>query len=374
MKTIKSFFKKEIVLIVAWVLALLSMFFVHPSAAYLDYIDFRSLGILWCLMVIMQGYSKDGVFKRIGSKLLGITKSTRELVLVLVGLCFFFSMFITNDVALITFVPFAILLLKEINRKDLLIPVVVLQTVAANLGSMMTPVGNPQNLCLYGLMDMSIGHFLLLLLPYTAASFVMLLVCVFLLRGNTKISCEVECAPEKLSPFRMILFSGLFVVALLTVLRFIPYQVTVLLVLIFMLIFEREAIKKVDYALLFTFVGFFIFTGNMGHIDVIKDWLSGIVAGNEVIVGVLASQVISNVPAALLLSGFSSDLSSLTIGVDLGGLGTLIASMASLISYKFYAAEDCSEKGKYVLFFTVINIVFLVVLLGLTKTMPGIAS
>lgn len=367
MKKIIRFIKKETVLSVAWALAVLSAFWIKPSASYFEYIDWRSLGILWSLMAIMQGLKSNGVFEAIGWKLLHKTKKVWQLALVLIFLCFFTSMFITNDVALITFVPFTVMILINCQKEDIMIPIVVLQTIAANLGSMLTPIGNPQNLYLYGISDLSLKDFIYWMLPYSVVSGVLLLLGLVTIKGKS--DSIVEEKHPKREPkengkkaFRIISYLALFVFSLLVVARIFPYEYLVMVVIVVIGYFEYHVLFQVDYYLLLTFVGFFIFTGNMGHIEMVKNLLQELVGGKEMIVGILASQGISNVPAALLLSGFTNDYKSLLLGVNIGGLGTLIASMASLISYKFYVNQYPNKKGKYFIWFTVMNIIFLVIL------------
>lgn len=362
--------KKDTVLVAAWLLAVLSAFFVHPGPEYAGYIDLRTLGILWALMLIIQGWNREGVFDSIGKWMLGCIRSVRMLIFALVFICFISSMLITNDVALITFVPFAIMLLENMGRRDLTISVIVLQTVAANLGSMLTPIGNPQNLYLYGLSGMSAFELVNLMLPYTLMSAVLLIVCVFIMTGVKKADSAGSltgqpadrAADGSQSRRRSIIYLFLFIFMLLGVLRLLPWIIPVLAAAAVILAVDRSLLLKADYALLATFTGFFIFTGNMGRIPSISDFLQGMISGREVPVAVLLSQVISNVPAALLLSGFTTDHSSLLIGVDLGGLGTLIASMASLISWKAYAGVENASKGRYLTVFTLVNLVFLSVL------------
>lgn len=369
MKKILTFIKKETVLTVAWALAALSAFWVRPGACYFDYIDFRSLGILWSLMAIMQGLKCNGVFGAIGWKLLEKTRKVGELVAVLVFLCFFTAMFITNDVALITFVPFTVMMLVNCRKEELMIPVIVLQTIAANLGSMLTPIGNPQNLYLYGLSGLSIREFLLYMLPFSAVSAVLLLAALALIRGKEQKIRAGEHSKgvrkyDKKRTLRITVYLALFIFSLLVVVHVVPCCFLVISVLILLFVLEKRVLLDIDYALLFTFIGFFIFTGNMGNVDIIKEFLQHLVAGREVFVGILTSQCISNVPAALLLSGFTTDYKSLLLGVNLGGLGTLIASMASLISYKFLVNQYPDKKGRYMLWFTIANIVFLLILSG----------
>lgn len=369
MKKILTFIKKETVLTVAWALAALSAFWVRPGACYFDYIDFRSLGILWSLMAIMQGLKCNGVFEAIGWKLLEKTRKVGELVAVLVFLCFFTAMFITNDVALITFVPFTVMMLINCRKEELMIPVIVLQTIAANLGSMLTPIGNPQNLYLYGLSGLSIREFLLYMLPFSAVSAVLLLAALALIRGKEQKIRAGEHSKgvrkyDKKRILRITVYLALFIFSLLVVVHVVPCCFLVISVLILLFVLEKRVLLDIDYALLFTFIGFFIFTGNMGNVDIIKEFLQHLVAGREVFVGILTSQCISNVPAALLLSGFTTDYKSLLLGVNLGGLGTLIASMASLISYKFLVNQYPDKKGRYMLWFTIANIIFLLILSG----------
>lgn len=365
-KKLISFVKKETVLVIATILAVISAFFVPPTAAYIDYIDWRVLGILLSLMVVMAGLQKNGLFDRIGTALLSKTESTRQLSLVLVFLCFFFGMLITNDVALLTFVPFAMLTLQKCGQEKLLIPVIVLQTLAANLGSMLTPIGNPQNLYLYNLSGMSIGEFLQCMLPYTAISGILILAVILVMtRKKEKLENVLEEKPAEKDVkiwHKNMVYITLFLLCILVVVRVLPYYMVLLVILLLTFSMDRKVLRNVDYCLLLTFISFFVFTGNIGNIPQIKETLQQLVSGREVRIGILSSQVISNVPAALLLSGFTSDYKTLLEGVNIGGLGTLIASMASLISYKIYAHQYNETKGKYFLWFTAANLFFLAVL------------
>ena len=367
------------VLAVAWVLAIASAFFVHPDAKYSSYIDLRTLGILWALMVVVKGLEKNQVFEILAKKLIHKVHSAYQLALVLIGLCFFSSMFITNDVSLITFVPFAILILNECELKEMILPVVVFQTVAANLGSMLTPIGNPQNLYLYGVMKISVLDFVKILLPYTLASLVIIVVfSLFLPKKKEKLVlhrrsnhdvCEAEMPVQSdINLLHIGIYSALFVISLLAVGRIIPYYVAAAAVLAVVLVLDREVISRADYILLLTFVGFFIFTGNMARIESVHSFLSEIIEGRVLLVSVISSQFISNVPSALLLSDFTNNYKELLLGVNFGGLGTLIASMASLISYKEFGNEFPQEKAKYLLYFTFVNVVFLFALMIVKMT------
>ena len=374
------FIKQETVLVVAVLLAALSALFVIPSKEYLSYIDWRVLGILLSLMIIMSGLKKTGLFDTIGSRLLEKTKNTRQLALMLVFLCFFLSMLITNDVALFTFVPFAMIILKKCRQEKLLIPVLVLQTIAANLGSMLTPIGNPQNLYLYNLSGMGMGEFISTMLPYTLVSGALLFAAVFICCKKepiTEVLPEPERGQDERQPVsetekirnavKNVVYLTLFVLSLFVVVRVISFEIVLLLVLLIAFYMDRKVLKQVDYCLLLTFIAFFIFTGNMGNITIIRDTLQQLVTGRELGIGIIASQAISNVPAALLLSGFTTNYRSLLIGVNIGGLGTLIASMASLISYKLFAKEYNDRKGSYFSWFTVANVIFLIILVLLAK-------
>ena len=371
-----GFIKKDTVLCVATTLAMVSAFFVKPTLNYVNYIDFRVLGILLSLMTVMAGLQRNGLFDMIGSSLLKRTKNTMQLSLVLVFLCFFFSMFITNDVSLITFVPFAMLTLRKCNQEKLLIPVIIVQTLAANLGSMLTPIGNPQNLYLYNLAEMKMSTFIGIIGPYTLTSGILLLLSVAVVcRKKEKIeftleenNSDHEIEKERLHLRRKThqknaVYMILFLMSLLVVVRVLPYYVAFIVVFVTVFIMDRQVLKTVDYSLILTFIAFFIFTRNIGEIETIRNVLQEFVSGREVGVGIAASQVISNVPAALLLSGFTRDYAKLLVGVNIGGLGTLIASMASLISYKIYAHHYNEQKGKYFRWFTIANVGYLAVLL-----------
>ncbi len=361
-----DFVKKETVLVVAGILAILSAFIVPPDLNYFSYIDWRVLGILLSLMLITAGLQKNGVFDVVGKKLLMHTKNTMQLMAILVFLCFFSSMFITNDVALLTFVPFALLILKKCGQEHLLIPVIVLQTIAANLGSMLTPIGNPQNLYLYQLSGFGFGEFVLYMLPYAVVAGILLAAAIIGLgRKKEVIVMDESCFGKTeivLNHKKIAIYLLLFLCSLLVVAHVLPYGAVLILVLVAVAVLDRDVLWQVDYCLLFTFIAFFIFTGNIGCMEKFQETLEMLVAGRELLAGILASQCISNVPAALLLSGFTGNIKGLLLGVNIGGLGTLIASMASLISYKIYAHNYNRTKGIYFLWFTISNLIFLFIL------------
>lgn len=368
MRHIIHFIKNETVLSIAAALAIVSSFFVTPDAQYISYIDFRTLALLFCLMAVVAGLQKTGVFNLLAENLLKRVHSVKGLTLILVMLCFFFSMFITNDVALIAFVPFTFAVLDMLGediKKQNIIFIVVMQTVAANLGSMLTPIGNPQNLYLHGISGLSIGEFVMIMLPYTVVSFVLLAVCSMLRKGKSNINIKFSekrriCGKEKTA-----VYTAMLALCMLTVARLIDYRITLVVVIVLTAVTDYKIFAKVDYTLLITFIAFFIFIGNMGRIPVFNNYIKSVIAGRECMTGILSSQLISNVPAALLLSGFTNNLKPLIVGVNLGGLGTLIASMASLISFKLIGRENKSIRGKYLLYFTVVNVIFLAILIGI---------
>lgn len=358
---IKEFVKKETVFTIAALLALISMFWVAPSAKYIDYIDFRVLSILFCLMLLVAGLRKQWIFRRLAEKLTTLVSGSKGLEMILVLLCFFSSMIITNDVALITFVPFALALMNGAGLKHRIIRVITLETIAANLGSMLTPIGNPQNLYLYNLSGMSFSEFIILMLPLASVSLLLLIIAV-LFGKNEKINVSFEKADMPISIPKLTVIAILFIICMGTVTRLIAWQISLICVLIVSLILFRNLFKEIDYYLLGTFTGFFIFIGNMQNIPTVSNLISNLITNRELLVSTVLSQIISNVPASMLLSGFTTNYKPLLFGVNIGGLGTLIASLASLISYKFYAVTKDSQKGKYLLTFTLWNLLFLVIL------------
>ena len=359
--------KKDPVFFISGILAIVSCFFVTPDAKYLEYIDFRVLAILFCMMLVVSELVILGVFDKLTNKLLSKVNSSRLVSLILVWLAFFMRMLLTNDVTLVTLVPFAIALMKSFDDRRTLTFTLILMTVATNLGSMQTPIGNPQNIYLYTYYNMEIGHFLALVLPYSLCSLVLVTIAVFILCKDMKVQHEKEKEQKKISVLKLAICAVLFVLSLLVVLRVIHFLIAFAVLTVVMLIMDRKAFKGVDYTLLITFVFFFVFVGNMGRIDAVYEVISKIVEKSPALTAIISSQVISNVPAAILLSVFTNNADALVIGSNLGGLGTLIASMASLITYKFHAAlPKAKEKSvSYVGAFSVVNIVFLAVLLAL---------
>lgn len=356
-----GFVRREAVLVISLACALLSMLAVPPDAAYAGYIDLRVLCLLFCLMAVVAGLQQCGLFTVLAQRLLTGRKQLRLLYLALVLLPFFCSMLITNDVALITFVPFTVLVLSHIDRMDALIRVVVLQTLAANLGSMATPVGNPQNLFLCSYYGLGFGAFLRVVLPLTLVSLLALSAAALWTRGET-IEITFPQREQIRQPRLFVLLCLLFALCLLSVVHVLHYGIVTAAVALSLLLFARSLFARVDYALLLTFVGFFIFAGNIGRIEAVRNVLELLLGRSAYWTSVLASQVISNVPAAVLLSGFTDNWRALLAGVDVGGLGTPIASLASLISLKLYLRADNASLPRYLLVFTLANIAGLVLL------------
>ncbi|MEE1129767.1 MAG: SLC13 family permease [Methanobrevibacter sp.] len=328
MAFIINFFKNETVFSISLILAILSCFFVKPNVNYLNYINWDTIILLFLIMTLVEVLKNLSIFEIIVSKLLLKIGTARELVFLLVFTCFFSSIFITNDVSLIIFVPFSILALKKVGRTDLLIFTVSMQTIAANVGCMVLPIGAPHNIVMYTISKIPFESFFMLLLPYIIISLIFLVIMSFLIPNNPIILPKMNKVEFVKKDFFKRVFSG------------------------------------VDYYLLLTFIALFILIGNLQNIESFALFFREWVVGNEVICGVVSSQIISNVPAAMLLSGFSSNYEAIIVGINIGGFGSLIASMANLISFKILIRERDEFKIRYLLEFTALNIVLLVILLG----------
>ena len=348
---------------------------------YLAYPDYRTLALLFCLMMVVAGFQSLGIFTLLGKLLLRKAGSSRGISILLVLLCFFCSMIITNDVTLITFVPFTLLVFRMVHREDRVLKIVVLETIAANLGSMATPIGNPQNIYLHSVSGMGMKAFLLAVLPYAGISLVLLLVALFVEKDEPlagaadgledKSSGSQDKSPgsqDGIAMRRMLTgvvpYLLLLLLSLLVVFRILPYGVALIVTAVVVFVVNRRLYRSLDWFLLLTFLCFFIFIGNMKRIPEVSDFLMTVLEGRELWLGILVSQVISNVPAAILLSGFTDHFAPLLTGVNLGGLGTLIASLASLISFRFYAREYPDQKGKFLGVFTLWNVGFLLILMA----------
>ena len=353
--------RNEPVLVLSLTLAVLSMILVPPSKAYLAYMDFKVLGCLFALMAVVAGFRSIGLFERLSVLLLAQVHSVRRVSILLVGLTFFASMWITNDVALITFVPFTLVVFRMLGDARPIMLTIVLQTVAANVGSSLTPMGNPQNLYLFSYYHMGTGEFFLTMLPMVAVGGGVLFCMVFFIgtgRQSIVVPLVQKTGPLAIGP--VIRYSILFLLSILAVFDILPWYAVVVGLSV-----GIRQLRKVDYGLLLTFVGFFILVGNLGSASFVRVGLERILAGRVFMVSLLASQVLSNVPAALLLSRFTLDSGQLLLGVNAGGCGTLIASLASVISFKLFAAYDAGSSWKYLWVFTKVNVLFVLVFVGL---------
>ena len=349
-----EFLKKECVLVIAVTLAILSSFISIPK---LSYIDFNVLILLFNLMVVVTAFKELKVLDSIAIGLLKKCNTYTSISLALVFITFISSMIVTNDVALITFVPLSIVIARKANINVL--KIVVFQTLAANLGSSFTPMGNPQNLFIYSFYNLSPIDFFKITLPIVILAVLFLVLLVF---KDKKMNLSLDLEDVKIDNKRDVyLFGGLFLIILLSVFHVIDYKVTFLITIVMVLILNKKLFSQVDYSLLITFIGFFIFVGNISTMDVVKNFMEGILNSpkSTFLASVLSSQVISNVPATMLLSGFTNHFKELLLGVNIGGMGTLIASLASVISYKIYASEFGNDN--YMKSFTFYNILGLII-------------
>ena len=322
-----DFFKEEIIFSISLILAVISCFFVKPSLDYFNYINWETIILLFAIMLIVEILKNLAIFEKMVRKLLTKIENARGLVAVLVFTCFLSSIFITNDVSLIIFVPFSILALKKVNRTDLIILTVSLQTIAANVGCMVLPIGAPHNIVMYTVSKIPFDSFFFLLLPYIVVSVIFLLIMLlFIPTGGISLPKmdKIEIKREK---------------------------------------FFKRVFLGVDYYLLLTFIALFVLIGNLENIAFFSMLFTKWISGSEVLWGILASQVISNVPAAILLSGFSTNYEAIIVGINIGGFGTLIASMANLISYKILVREYNNFKIRYLSIFTLLNVILMVILL-----------
>ncbi|MCL2350961.1 MAG: SLC13 family permease [Firmicutes bacterium] len=349
----KRFLKKEPVLAAAAALAVISMFFVPPSVRYVSYMDFSVLGILFCLMLNVAGFRELGAFDFISSFLIVKSQSVRLLTILLVNCVFLTSMFVTNDVALIAFVPVTIGIFG-LSGRDRLIFVIVMETMAANVGSMLTPIGNPQNLFLYSYYNMHILSFLKTVVPVGAAGYIIIMCAVLASKSSgieVRLKQKIGLRDKKAM---LIYYSCLFVLCVLSVLRLADYRICVPAALLSVAAVNRKLFRKVDYGLLITFVAFFVFAGNIERIGAVKDALSHFITGRAFVVSLIGSQAVSNVPAAMMISPFTKDAAGVLLGVDVGGLGTPVASLASLISLRLYTGSG-GAPGRYMLAFAAYN-------------------
>lgn len=364
MFSFKELLKKEAVAFIAAIAAFVSCLLV-PVTNYVDYIDTDIIGILFGLMAVVAGFAENNAFVCLTDAVIRTAKDTRRLTLALVMTVFFASMLITNDVALIAFVPFTVMLWEKIDRSP--VYVIVLETIAANMGSALTPLGNPQNLYLFSYYSIPTDEFFGITLRITAVSLVMLVIaslCVKKVPVNTNRDGE---RPQLYNPRYLVLYGVLFVLCILSVFDVVDTIAAFASVCVVAAIMQPQLFARVDYGLLVTFACFFIFVGNIKNVPEVTRFMSGIIENHEFESALITSQVISNVPAAVMLSAFTDKYRALVLGTDIGGLGTIIASLASLISYKNYCRTENARKGKYMLVFTGMNLIFLAVLYAYAK-------
>ncbi|MBO5344092.1 MAG: citrate transporter [Ruminococcus sp.] len=364
LEKLKNFVKAQPVLVIAFFAALVTVFIVPPDSGYGGYINRSVLIQLFCLMTAIGGFRSVGIFENLTAILLKKAGNIRRLGIIFTIVCFFTSMLVTNDVALITFVPLTLMVFEKIRDEKSRILTIVLETAAANLGSMVTPFGNPQNLFIYDKYSLTLGDFFSTMLPSAAVSLALLLLMCFLLPKSV---CRAErSAAQPISNGKTAIYAVLFILCLLTVFRVVPDWVCLIIAVVTALATDRQLLFKVDYGLLATFVCFFVFVGNIARIEAVRDLVSVILKERELIVSVALSQIISNVPAAVMLSGFTDNGRELLLGVNLGGLGTIIASLASLISFQYYKVSEGAKSLRYMVVFTVVNFALLAVLLVFT--------
>ena len=353
------FLKKNIVVSIAFFAALVTSFFVPPDAGYLGYFDWKTLSCLFCVLCVVCALKNINFFYLLARKTVECFKTTRGCVLALVYITFLGSMLIANDMALITFLPLGYLILHSTGEERYMAFVFIMQNIAANLGGMLTPFGNPQNLYLYTKFSIPTGEFMFIMAPpFLASIFLITVVCLFIKAEALKISGGEVSLPRG----RAVIYLLLFALSILIVFRGIPYWIGLFVIPAALLVLDRRALKMVDYPLLFTFFFFFIFSGNMARIEGVRTLFESLLSKNTLLYSVISCQCISNVPSAILLSQFTENYKDLLLGVNIGGAGTLIASLASLITFREYIRYNPGRTGYYLGLFSLFNFGFVVAL------------
>lgn len=360
MSLIIQFIKKNIVLVIAILAAVVTSIIVPPDSEYLNYFDFKTLACLFCVLAVVCAFKNINFFYIIALNIVRVFRSLRMSILVLVYITFIGSMLIANDMALLTFLPLGYYILVTAEKQEYMAFVFIMQNIAANLGGMLTPFGNPQNLYLYSFFNISNNEFIQIMFPPFIISIALITVCCLFVKNEPLLIKEQVYTP--LNPKRTVAYSILFALAIAIVFRGIPYYWGLVVIFILLLILDRKALKMVDYPLLLTFVCFFIFAGNMARMDVIRDLFSYLLSQNTLLFSICSCQVISNVPSAILLSQFTDNYADLLVGVNIGGTGTLIASLASLITFREYTKNNPKKTGYYIGLFSVFNFGFLIIL------------
>ena len=356
------FFKSSVVLLVALAAAGITCIFVPVDREYLGYFDLQTLACLFCTLAVVAAFKNIRFFEWLADVIVRRFKNMRNIVLALVFVTYFGSMIMANDMALITFLPLGYFVLESCGNRKLTAFTFIMQNIAANLGGMLTPFGNPQNLYLYSFYSIGAGEFFrIMALPFAVAFVLILGVCLFVKPQGAQVLSRPHNAP---SVWRSVAYAALFALSVLIVFDVFPYYWGLLAVAVCLLVLDFRAVLRVDYGLLLTFCAFFVFSGNMARIPAVRDFLGGLIALDPLAFGVLSCQVISNVPSAVLLSRFTSDYASLLVAVNIGGLGTPVASLASLITLNTYRRVRPGETKKYILKFLLVNFSFLAVLIG----------
>ena len=357
-----AFIKKNIVMFVAFLAALVTMFIVPPDALYAGYFDFKTLTCLFCVLAVVCALKNIQFFYILAKKIVQLFRNARLAILALVYITFIGSMLIANDMALLTFLPLGFFVLNTTGKRKYMAFTYIMQNIAANLGGMLTPFGNPQNLYLYSYFDIPTGEFMTIMAPpFVVAVLLITLCCLIFVKPEP---LQVTDEPVRLPAKRTILYLALFALAIAIVFRGIPFGIGLLVIPAVLLFADRKALKMVDYPLLLTFVFFFVFAGNMARIEPVRRLFSWLLEKNTLIFSVASCQVISNVPSAILLSQFTDNYTHLLLGVNIGGVGTLIASLASLITFREYTKRNPQKTGYYILLFSAFNFAFLLLLTG----------
>ena len=359
---IVSFAKKNTVAVIAFAAAAVTVFFVPPDRKYAEYFDFKTLSCLFCVLAVVCALKNINFFYMLAKKIVHCFKNVRMSVLALVYITFIGSMLIANDMALLTFLPLGSIVINATGKKKYLAFTFIMQNIAANLGGMLTPFGNPQNLYLYTKFNIPNAEFVAIMAPPFALAVALIPVCcVVFVKAE-----PLEIADEKivLNPVRTVLYLCLFALAIAIVFRGVPYAVGLVIIPAVLLAADPKALKAVDYPLLFTFVFFFVFSGNMARIPAVRNFFSFLLSKSTLVFSALSCQFISNVPSAILLSQFTDNYRDLLVGVNVGGVGTLIASLASLITFREYANNAHGKTAEYIAKFSAFNFAFLFVLVG----------
>ena len=359
-KRIVSFLKDNAVLMIAILAAIVTSIIVLPDKEYLGYFDFKTLACLFSVLAVVCALRNIRFFYTLAKAIVRKFRNARVAILALVYITFIGSMLIANDMALLTFLPLGYFILHTTKKEKYLAFAFIMQNIAANLGGMLTPFGNPQNLYLYSKFNIPDGEFVSIMFPPFIVAIVLITVCCLVFVKNEPLEIEEKAASLPIG--RVIIYLALFAVAIMMVFRFMPYQIGLIIIPLALLFLDRDALKQVDYGLLFTFVFFFIFAGNMGRIEAVRSFFSYLLNINTLIFSAMSCQFISNVPSAILLSQFTDNYRELLLGVNIGGAGTLIASLASLITFKEYTKQDPKHTLSYVLKFTAFNFAFLIIL------------